>query len=471
MKKIALAFSIILCLAVGSANAQYTVLYSFNGTQGAYPEGTLTLAGGKLYGTASTGGANDSGCIFSIDTNGTNYKDIYDFGATAISPGTPEGGSLKIAGARIYGVTTFGGAGDSGCVYSIDTNGTGFRDLLDFNVTNGANPYGSIVLDGAKLFGMTFDGNAVYESGNVYTIDTLGNNYKDLHDFTGTEGGNPYGDVTVIGGQLFGLTDDGANSVGNIFSMDTNGTNYIDRFDFNTSNGEYSNNLLTLSGTQFFGVNYEGGANGDGNVFSIDTAGTAFKDLLDFDGATSPYGMYTDGDVILYNDSILYGMTYIGGGGDSGTIYSVDTNGNNYTEMHDFEGASFDGSLPVSDLLPVGNYLYGMTLAGGQDTYGTIFKIRVGTTTTTGINTVKNQVSMKVYPNPGKGLFNIQTVGTASAATVNVFNVLGEQVLTTNISGPTNQIDLSNQPSGVYLYRVITIDGTLVGEGKLVIQK
>ncbi len=33
------------------------------------------------------------------------------------------------------------------------------------------------------------------------------------------------------------------------------------------------------------------------------------------------------------------------------------------------------------------------------------------------------------------------------------------------------QIDLSNQPNGVYFYRVIKEDGNLVGEGKLVIQK
>jgi len=30
---------------------------------------------------------------------------------------------------------------------------------------------------------------------------------------------------------------------------------------------------------------------------------------------------------------------------------------------------------------------------------------------------------------------------------------------------------MSNQPSGIYLYRVINEDGTLIGEGKVVVQK
>jgi hypothetical protein len=34
-----------------------------------------------------------------------------------------------------------------------------------------------------------------------------------------------------------------------------------------------------------------------------------------------------------------------------------------------------------------------------------------------------------------------------------------------------NTIDLSGQPSGVYLYRVMDASGALVGEGKFVIQK
>jgi len=53
-----------------------------------------------------------------------------------------------------------------------------------------------------------------------------------------------------------------------------------------------------------------------------------------------------------------------------------------------------------------------------------------------------------------------------------VYNVLGEKVYSEfNIQNPTFKIDLSNQPNGIYLYRVIKSDGSLIGEGKIVMQK
>jgi len=33
------------------------------------------------------------------------------------------------------------------------------------------------------------------------------------------------------------------------------------------------------------------------------------------------------------------------------------------------------------------------------------------------------------------------------------------------------RIDLSSQPTGIYLYRVSNEDGTLLGEGKVIIQR
>jgi hypothetical protein len=61
----------------------------------------------------------------------------------------------------------------------------------------------------------------------------------------------------------------------------------------------------------------------------------------------------------------------------------------------------------------------------------------------------------------------------AGSQSITIYNIFGESVLT-EILRPAQDdkvIDLSNQPSGVYLYRVINPDGTSVGEGKLIIQK
>jgi len=64
--------------------------------------------------------------------------------------------------------------------------------------------------------------------GNIFTIDTAGNNSKDLFDFNGTNGSDPNGYLTLSGNVLFGMTTDGGTyGVGNIFSIDSNGNGFL----------------------------------------------------------------------------------------------------------------------------------------------------------------------------------------------------------------------------------------------------
>jgi len=91
----------------------------------------------------------------------------------------------------------------------------------------------------------------------------------------------------------------------------------------------------------------------------------------------------------------------------------------------------------------------------------------------TGIDGINdNSALIVVYPNPNNGQFTIES-SVGGASSVEIYNVLGEKVFTRDLSTikGANTININNQPNGVYLYRVISDSGDLLGEGKITLQK
>jgi hypothetical protein len=76
-----------------------------------------------------------------------------------------------------------------------------------------------------------------------------------------------------------------------------------------------------------------------------------------------------------------------------------------------------------------------------------------------------------VYPNPSRGLFTFTTKST-DPCNIEIYNMLGQTVYKTNLSnGGSNNIDISSQPNGVYLYKVENEQGSILEQGKLVVEK
>lgn len=95
-----------------------------------------------------------------------------------------------------------------------------------------------------------------------------------------------------------------------------------------------------------------------------------------------------------------------------------------------------------------------------------------------GINTIsQNGQGISLYPDPNNGLFTIalnhSELVSESQATVEIYNTLGEKVLTKTLHSiqGDNGINMSTQPNGVYLYRVLDENGNMISNGKFVIQK
>ncbi|MBM3888561.1 MAG: PEP-CTERM sorting domain-containing protein [Verrucomicrobia bacterium] len=199
-----------------------------------------------------------------------------------------------------------------------------------------------------------------------------------LHEFTGSasDGSIPYGSLTRNGSTLYGLTSNGGTwGVGTLFSMNTNGSGFsvLHSFAGGGSDGRYPFSSLTLSGSTLYGMSYLGGASDRGTVYKINTDGTGFSLLHTFAGGGSD-GMYPWGGLTL-SGSTLYGMTRLGGDSDLGTVFKVNTDGSGFSLLHEFAGGGSDGAETYGDLLLSGSTLYGMTLDGGDSNLGTIFKV------------------------------------------------------------------------------------------------
>ncbi len=86
-------------------------------------------------------------------------------------------------------------------------------------------------------------------------------------------------------------------------------------------------------------------------------------------------------------------------------------------------------------------------------------------------NATADEQEIEVYPNPGNGKFTVESSVATGPLLVEVYNVLGEKILTANFkSGIENPIDLSQKPSGVYFIRGISKTGQLEGEAKVIKQ-
>ena len=456
-------------------SGQYNVLLYFNNNNGEFPFGGLTLSGNIMYGTTDGGGAQGEryGNVFSIHTDGSGFKQLWVFTDT----NDMEPSNLILVGKTLFGATIGGNyQGYYGTIFSIDSNGNNYKKLHVFNDTIGSQS-NSLTYVSGKLYGTAWSG-GLYNGGCIFSIDTNGNNYKDIYDFDGIHGSSSGSTLVHIGNKLYGMTVyGGLYKAGIIFSIDTDGTEYKDLYDFSGPDGVEPFGSLTLSENRFYGMTVQGGANNYGVIFSINIDGTGYKNLLDFNGLNGGevFGTPTISGGTLYGLSQNYGKY----GGGYGCLFSIDTNGTNYRDLFDFYGKY--GFHPGDNIAVYGNLLLGMTeydsvsYNNGFYQPGLIFSYNLYGAA--GEDVLKGESEgVKVYPNPSNGMFTIE-VNSQQPVTNNhieIYNVLGQQVYQSIINADNKEIDLSRQPQGIYLYRIVRIiteTEELIGEGKVVVQR
>ena len=420
----------------------YSVLASFSGTAGdrpgSSPLGELAVDGlGNVFGTTSSGGANELGTVFRISPAG-EYAVLAEFtGAAGTAPGSaPAAGPTLGADGAIYGVTSGGGGGESGTVFKVDGGGV-YSVLAEFSGTAGGvpgkYPLGTLWRDGDWLYGTTLMG-GTDDQGTIFRISTAGV-FESLASFTGAAGGVP-GKMPIAGlvkagnGAFYGTTSQGgAGGFGSVFKY-VDGVGLTQLAVFTGSGGALAGSLpqapfrVASDGTLMAAVT---GVGADlGRLIKVDPAGDqvatagVFRGAGTNNGALQPHGGLTPGA-----DGKLYGVSAAGGAEGHGAVYRVTLAGltGQTASLASFTGQSgaAPGRRPMSTLLAgAGGIFRGSASAGGAADAGTLFSFNSGTNALTTFLQFTGPTGARVGTQPVSGLLPGPTEGTFVGGAVGV---------------------------------------------------
>ncbi|MGD0824963.1 MAG: choice-of-anchor tandem repeat GloVer-containing protein [Terriglobales bacterium] len=288
----------------GQTNWTETVLYRFQGPDGALPFGRITLdsATGVLYSTCYLGGASNAGTVFALTPPSQGQTDwtesvLYSFTGAA-DGGYPFGYLLADSTGALYATTNAGGFTGNGTVFKLtppSQGQTNWTESVLYSFLGWA--YGD---GGSPSAGLIFDA-----SGNIYGSTAAGGlrDYGTIFELSPPSGGGTDWTETVL--YVFGGGKDGALPAADLV-MDAKGAIYS--------------------------TTAAGGSSNNGTVFKLTPPGsgeTAWteKRLTTFNGSD---GSYSDSGLLplkVGKAVVLFGGTLFGGGDGVGVIYEITGSG------------------------------------------------------------------------------------------------------------------------------------------------
>ena len=381
--------------AMASPAQIFNTLASFNGTNGGNPYAAVIQAtDGNFYGTTEHGGTSSAGAVFKITQAGV-LTGLYSFCSQTNCPDgeNPEAGLVQGTDGNFYGATSAGGISNAGTVFKITPAGaltTLHLFCSQTNCADGETPYSSLVqaTDG-NFYGTTFAG-GTSNSGTVFKMTQAGvltTLYSFCSQTNCTDGAAPIAALAqATDGDFYGTTEaGGANLKGTVFKITSAGgvtTLYSFCSQSNCLDGWMPQaGLAQGTDGNFYGVTYIGGTSNEGTVFKVTAAG-ALTTLYSFCSQTNcadgafPY----DAPLVQGPDGNFYGPTTDGGPPNSGTVFRI-TPAGALTTLYSLcsETKCADGGYPVAGLVQALNGgFYGTASGGGASNFGTVFSLSVG---------------------------------------------------------------------------------------------
>jgi uncharacterized repeat protein (TIGR03803 family) len=383
------------------------VLYQFplgTNSHGGSPQGGLTLGtDGYLYGTTKYLGSSGSGSVFKIATDGTGYKTLYSF--TGADDGElPYTAPIQGVDGNFYGTTSFGHHGTAafpGSVYKLTPTPTGsvLKTLYEFDKTHGAYPTSLMQGTDSNFYGTTqLGGTGICNAqcGVIFKMTPAGQLVW-VHNFTGTDGANPYGPI------------------------------------------------IQASDGNFYGTTRNGGSAGEGVVYKITPAG-GYTVLFSFNGTSGP-GTNPYAGLVQATDGKFYGAAVTALAG-KGILYQTTSAARTYTTVYTFTPTT--GQLPFVSLFQNTNgILYSDTSGGGTGSLchcGVAYSLNLGLHPFVALLTTSGNAG-QVSQILGNGLTGTTSVkfGTGSAS----FTVVSDTYMTAVVpaTGTTGAVTVAT-PSG-----------------------
>jgi uncharacterized repeat protein (TIGR03803 family) len=238
-----------------------------------------------------------------------------------------------------------------------------------------------------NLFGTTYQGGQ-YNYGTVFELVPSSGAYylQTLASFDGYHGAHPIGGVVEDAtGNLYGTTsnggtgfdpESGASGYGTVFMVAQGGGSpgNLATFDGYTMGGNPQAGLVMDGSGNLFGTTWWGGTGGSGTIFEVQPAGSVFTTLATFNGSNgaNPYG------ALLDIGGNLYGTT-------SGTVFELPAGSGTVVTLNTFTGAN--GATPYTALvMDTRGNLFGMTSSGGSYGDGTVFLVNTLANAVVGIS-------------------------------------------------------------------------------------
>jgi len=369
-------------------------LANFDGKNGYGPVGVIQATDGNFYGTTSRGGAHGKGNVFRMTPGGQITSIYSFCEQVNCADGQlPETAPVLGSDGNLYGVTTSGGShAKAGTIYKITLDGK-ITTLHIFCPTlpcaDGQDPTGIVEASDGKFYGTATHGGGRLDEGTIFRISPTGK-FELLHTFCSAancaDGGIPlFPPIEASDGNLYGGTNDGSNAAspgGIVYELTPGGTltvvqNFCYGFSDTCFTGAYPTRLVQDANGNFFGTTASGGSYNSGTAFEIASTGQ-FIGLHRF---TYSGGVDASTGVILASDGNLYGVAlnnanFAGERGGHGIIFEI-------TAAGEFATTATFEDYPIGPIFQgTDGSFYGVTGLGGKGNsgygFGTVFRFSNG---------------------------------------------------------------------------------------------